>query len=318
MKKNKLILLSLLLLINLSCSYSNDLFLPVSQSSEITMKEYAAGEEIHLHEKIDGKIIFSIQEGEIFKVEELRDNKNWKKIYLDDKIGYIQSPKKIFFTSILSKDIVNKNYITYNKIGTPLCKLPSQSFKCKNVLKTLKFHERVQLIKPFLMNGSGIWLKVESEGLIGFINIHDVIDEDIYESESVDLFKEKFQKLCSKKKLSRDRVGYYCYSTKIFSSGDAEERWKERVLFFIDEPSIRFTYGRMYVVTDGLLFKAETKDQKIFQLNYLDLEDLSQQMFQIELDYPKKRIFAPIPETLMKGTYKQVSSEKLEFKNDLN
>lgn len=316
MKKIKLF--SILLTINLSCSYSTDIIFKGNKSSDITMKEYAAGEDILLHDKIDGKIIFTIQEGEIFKVEEVRDNKNWRKINLDDKIGYIQASKKIFDSPILIKNIVNKNYITYNKNGTTLCKLPSKSFKCKHVLKTLKFREKIQLIKPFLINGSGIWLKVQIEELIGFINIHNVIDESIYESESVDLFKKNFKKICSKKMRFRDSIGNYCYSTKIFSSGDAEERWKERVLFLIDEPSIRFTYGRMYVGADGLLFKVETIDQKTFQLYYLDSEDHSQQMLQIELDYPKKRIFAPLPETLMKGTYKQVSSEKLEFKNKLN
>ena len=284
----------------------------------IEKKEYAAGENIDVYNRINGEIIFTIEEGEIFLKETIPENKDWEKIYLEDKSGFIPKNKRFYLILNEKTNFLEELFLTHFQKGTPFCKKPSREYRCPEKIKTLPHLEKLQFKKIFVMYGSGTWLQVENDGLVGFVHQSDVIPERIFRFDQVEMFKKKFQEICATKAAYISKNTSLCYSVKQFQNGDGNETWKERVYFSIDKFSSQFGYGRKYVETDGLIYDVATIGQNRFQVSYLDLEDYSQNSFLVEINVDKKTIISPMPETLMKGTYKQELSERLEFKNGLS
>ncbi|TGK81998.1 hypothetical protein EHQ24_12045 [Leptospira noumeaensis] len=303
------------LLFYLNCSY----LLKDSQKESENLKiEQAAGENIKVYKKINEEHIFTIEEGEIFLIQDISENKEWKKIYLENKSGYI-SNSNIFFTLVnSSKNISDKSFVVHNKSGAVLCENIPRNRKCLKKIKSIIHLEKIKYIKPYQINdGSGTWLKVESGGSVGFINRLDLIPESIFNIEQVESFKREFQKICSTKVSYLSENTNICYSSKMFNNGDASENWKERVYFMIDHDSNAFGYGRKYIETFGVIFKVDSIQQNIFKVYYLDLFDFSEKNIVVETNIKKKILYAPLPETLMPESYKRESSEKIEFKTGL-
>ncbi|MDX1959116.1 MAG: hypothetical protein SFU98_11125 [Leptospiraceae bacterium] len=313
----KIIILCLLLVCIHCISLNKDLQKNQSLSS-LKNIQLVARENIEVHDSVNGEQIFTIEEGEIFFREEIPENKEWSKVYFENKFGYILKSKNTYPVLNSSLNITEKIFIAYNKTGTPLCsKLPIDN-KCSDIVKTVPYLEKLYFVKPYQINdGKGTWFKVESDSFVGFINRKEIIPESIFQAEKVDSFKKKFQKICSKKEPYLSKDTHVCYSTKMFNNGDAGESWKERVYFMIDENSIQFRYGRKYLETFGLIFKVESIEQNKFKVHYLDSDDFSENTFLVEINFKKKTIYAPMPETLMQGTYREESTELVEFKNGL-
>ncbi|MBP7279946.1 MAG: hypothetical protein KBA66_00115 [Leptospiraceae bacterium] len=308
----------LLWLFTIYCNVTEKNSAPSDNPETSKLEKYIAAEDISVYEKPNKRPIFSMEEGEIFLGESRPENKAWIKINFEDKTGYILSSNKKFNFSFYQEELKYKgNFIVINKRGIPLCKKPSTKYQCDEALKKLNYLETLTLLKPYYMNNSGTWIKVKQDDLVGFVPLSDTVPEELLNISNVESFKKNFHKICPLKKLIVHKDTYACYSTKQYINGDAGEEWKERVYFTVDALSNRFGYGRKYIETNGILFNAELISNGKYKVHYLDHYDYTEENFLVEFNFNKKVLYAPLPETLMRGTYKQVSEEKLEFKNGL-
>ncbi len=302
----KIFILAILILLRCKIDEKNSTRFEIKNKIEI--KKYVAGKNISVFDNSKNKIIFKINEGEIFTIESVFGKDNWRKIEFEGKTGYIENSDKNFV--FLDKNLKYQNFLVIHKDGVLICKIPSNEFQCDNPIKKINYLEKLTLLDPNLINGFGNYIKVKQNDLVGFVKLADTVPEEILNQKKVESFVKKFQKICP----SKEYKSNICLSTEKFLSGDDGEEWSERVAFSIHEHSNGFYYGRKYIETFGILFNVELIKKSEYKIYYLDSYDYIEKSFILELDLNKKSIYAPSPETVNAGSYPHLS-RALKFQN---
>ncbi len=281
--------------------------------------KYILGEDVFVYDQDKHERIFTLEEGELVLLEQGERNAKWKKILFEGKIGYLPTSTQIFpLLSNQSELKFHKYFLVNHKKRIPLCKRPTRTFPCDQILTHLNYLDKLIFLKAYYINYTGTWIKIKKDDFIGFVRLADTVPGEIFNPTQVHSFQENFRKICPVKEKYNHVNAFVCFSTKRFLNGDAGEEWKERVYFKLNENSNQFQYGRKYIETFGIIYDVEQINKSRFRILYLDEFDYSENDFYVDVQFEKKLILGPMPETLMKGTYKQVSDEKLVFKTGLN